>query len=693
MLESLLHPKSVAVVGVSLEALKVGHQVFANLLSFPGDVFPINPKHKKILGKTCYPDLLSIPSSVDLVVICTPSFTVEDVINQCIDKKVKAVIVITAGFAENGIKGKELQLRIADKLKTNGILLLGPNTLGALNPHAKLNASFAPADISRGTIGLISQSGAMLTTVFSQFASRRVGCSFALSLGNSAGIGVTEALEYAGDDPHTKVVAIYIESLPTSAPMKFFALCKKISKTKPILLLKGGVTDQGQQASLSHTAALATNSALLKEAQYQYGFTMVDTIEQFFETAFFLDRLLSKKDASAATLPSSLLILTNAGGPGVNSIDLADKAGIRLASWSPESITRFATTIPRVHPSNPTDLLGDATEKDIESALAFASDDPLIDSILLIITPQAVTDIPGIVHMLIRLHTTLTKPLVVALMTGEHYRRELVRLREAGICAIEYANEGVEIFAYVTNARKAMLVDRSQALMNELAAHLRTNTPNPTSLTRRNFPLRSINLEEVYLLLEAYGLTLPHAAIVSNQKKLDELDALDPDRVYPLIAKTANLGLKHKAVLGAVIKDISSKQDAVDAFAKLRKFGPKVLYQEVIEDAVEVIIGCKRDPNYGTFIAVGTGGSLTNILADRAYIFTPASGKEIRATLKRTKLSSLLTPVQREQILLGMERFQYLLNEHPEISELEINPLMVTDTTAYVADVKVTLTQ
>ncbi len=692
MLDALLHPKSVAVIGVSVEALKVGHQVFANLLSFPGDVFPINPKHKKILGKKCYADLLSIPTSVDLVVICTPSATVENIVDQCIDKKVRAVIVITAGFAENGKAGKELQIRIAKKLKANGIILLGPNTLGAINPSAHLNASFAQSSIAKGSIGLISQSGAMLTTVFSQFANRRVGCSFALSLGNGAGCSATDALEYAKEDPETKIIAMYLESLPAVEPIRFFALCKEISKTKPILLLKGGTTDQGQQASLSHTAALASDVTLLKEAQFQFGFTMVDTIEQFFETAFFLDRLLAKKDQTTSSLPSSLLILTNAGGPGVNSIDRASKAGIRLATWSAESIPRFAANVPRIKPGNPTDLLGDATESDIQSALIFADADPLIDSILLILTPQAVTDIPGIVGMLIKTHKTISTPLVVALMTGELYRRELVKLREADICTVEYANEGVEIFEYVTQARRAMLVDRSSALMSELARQISSSPQARTGTDRRNFPLHSTNLEEVFLLLESYGLTLPHSAIVSDPKKLEELDELDPTRVYPLIAKTANLGLKHKAVLGGVIKDITSKEDAAAAYDRLRKFGSKVLFQEVITDAIEVIIGCRRDPNYGTFVAVGTGGSMTNILADRSYFFLPASGKEIRATLKRTKLASLLSGTQQEQILLCMERFQYLMSEHPEIVELEINPLMVTAEVAYVADVKVTLT-
>ncbi|MEP7167151.1 MAG: acetate--CoA ligase family protein [Candidatus Woesebacteria bacterium] len=680
MLDSLLHPKSIAIVGVSLEPQKVGHQVFANLLSFPGKIYPINPKHKKISGHVCYPDVLSIPEHIDLVIIATPVPTVEDVVHQCVDKKVKAIIIITAGFAENGKAGKKLQDRIATTLKNNGIALLGPNTLGAINPYEDLNASFAPAHIDKGSIALISQSGAMLTTIFSQFASRKIGCSFALSLGNGAGITVNDALSYAMKDPKTKVIALYLESLPDL--QHFFYLTKEISQTKPIFLLKGGVTDQGQHASLSHTAALATDSTLLREAQHQFGYTMVDTIEQFIETTFFADKLKE--------LPLSLMILTNAGGPGVNSIDLASNAGIRLASWTPATIQRFAASLPRVIPHNPTDLLGDASVADIETALAFANEDPLIDSILLIITPQAVTDIPGMVKMLIEKQKNNRKPLVVALMTGEEYRRELVKLRTAGITAVEYANEGVEIYAYLSHARASAHTDRSATLMKTLAHNLTVNPSLPKGLeTRRSFPLTENELSQVYLLLEAYGCTLPRAAIVSNRKQLDDLDALDPARVYPLIAKTANLTLKHKAILGAVIKDIQNKDQAVQAFEKLQKFGNQVVFQEVIEDAIEVIIGVRRDLIYGPFIAIGTGGSLTNIIADRAYIFLPASGREIRTAFKRTKLFTLLTSAQREEVLTVLEQCQSLFEEHSEIFELEINPLMVTKEKSYVADIKV----
>ncbi len=689
MVESVLHPKTIAVVGASVDPSKVGHQIFSNLLSFSGQVYPVNPKHLKILGVATHPDILSIPDHIDLVVVATPAGTVPDIVHQCVDKKVKAICIISAGFAENGSTGRKMQEKIAKICQLNGIALVGPNTLGAVNPYMGLNASFAPAEIQKGTIGLISQSGAMLTTIFAELSSRNVGCSFALSLGNSAGITATDALEYAASDPHTNVIAIYVESIDHIP--KFFATAKKVSKNKPIILLKGGLTSQGQQASLSHTAALATDSTLLREAAYQFGYTCVETIEQFFETTFFLDRLYARS-GRRLSLPKNLLILTNAGGPGVNAVDVAVQEGVELATWSGVSHHAFARQIPRVKPANPTDLLGDASVSDIHHALAIAQEDPLIESILLIITPQAVTDIPGITKMLVDEYgkDSACKPLIVALMGGEAQRPFIKKLRAASITAVDYANEGVEIFAYTNRARKAQLIDRSAAIMQELEVALGTQEPNEEVL-RRRVSLTSNRLAEVYLLLEKYGLTLPHAAIVSSKEQLDELDELEPQRVYPLIAKTANLKLKHKAVLGAVIKDIQNKDDAVVAYEKLEKFGQEVLYQEVIEDAVEVIIGCKRDPIFGVFVAIGMGGSLTNILADRSYVFVPASAREVRSSLRRTRLYSKLSAEQRSLVLLNLERFIEVIKEHPEIVELEINPLMVTAHQAYVADVKVDL--
>lgn len=689
MLERLLNPKSIAVIGVSLDPEKVGHQIFVNLISFPREVYPVNPKHNRILGKKCYENLLSIPFTVDLVVIATPAAFVASIVDQCVDKKVQAVIIISAGFAETSSQGKALQTQVADKLKRHDILLLGPNTLGVINPRIKLNASFAPKAIQDGNIALISQSGATLTAIFSEFESRGVGCSFAVSLGNKAGITETEVMEYANSDPQTKVIALYLESL--SDARKFMTLSKQISLKKPVVLLKGGTTSAGRQASLSHTAALATDTILLKEASTQMGFVMVDTIEQFIETIFFVDCALG----SLKKLPQNLMILTNAGGPAVNATDVADKAGIKLASWSKASAHKFARELPRVRPDNPTDLLGDASADDIRLSLEFAEEDAGVESLLLILTPQAVTDIPAITKMLIesygqKKHSTRGKPLIVALMGGENLHPSVVALRKAGITATEYANEGVEIYAWITQIERAKKVDRSSELMHQLEKALAAAEPTEI-LGRRASPLVTGELEETYILLENYGFTLPRCAIVSSLAQAENIGKLSPQKVFPLIAKTANLRLKHKAVVGGVIKNIQTMEGVLDAYRGLQRFGPRVLFQEVITDAAEIILGARRDPEFGPFVAVGMGGSLTNVLADRAYVFLPASGREIRNTFARTKAYQALDSAGRSMVTIAMERLARIMNEHKEIEELEINPLMITEDKILVADVKVSL--
>ena len=683
MHSALLAPKSIAIVGVSRDPEKVGHQIFVNLSHTKADVFPVNPKYKKILGRSCFESLLSIPAAVDLVVIATPSSVVEDVVDEAIDKRVGAVIIIAAGFAETGASGRQLQEKIAHKLAAHNILLLGPNTLGVINPHEKLNASFSPHMLVAGNIALISQSGAMLTTMSSEFESRNVGCSFAISLGNKAGINENDALDLALADKNTKIIALYLESI--SNAQEFIYKCKIVSETKPVILLKGGDTKAGQQASLSHTAALATDTNLLYHASQQMGFVVVETIEQLFETTMFLDKL--------TTLPENLLILTNAGGPGVNTTDLASKGGVTLASWSPKSRERLARQLPRVSPNNPTDLLGDASTEDIEHAVVCALEDKNIASLLLIITEQSMTDVPGITDMLIEIYGSKhhPKPLIVALMGGESNHKSLRKLREHEITAVEYSNEAIEIYSYVEHIRRGRLLDRSAGIMRELEEVLENQSSSTHIYKRRQAPIASAELESVFICLENYGFTLPRSAIATSISDLDELDKLDSERVFPLVMKTANLGLKHKALVGGVHLNIQNVEEAKTAYKSLNKFGERVLLQETITKATEVILGAKRDTPFGPFIAIGLGGSLTNVLSDRSYAFLPASTKELQNALRRTKLINGLNTREREQVMLAMEHLSLMFKEHPEIMELEINPLMVTESCAYVADVKIVL--
>lgn len=685
MLSSLLNPKSIAVVGVSLDPEKVGHQIFVNLSSFKGSVYPIHPKHRRILGKIAFSSLLSVPERLDLVIIATPMPTVEGIIDECIDAHVRCVIIVSAGFAETGSQGALIQSRIIKKLSIHGILLLGPNSLGAVCPKQKLNASFAPHLIDGGNVAVISQSGAMLSTVFSKFASRRVGCSFALSLGNKGGISELEALEYALNDEDSKVVALYLESI-TNVP-KFLALCRKVSKLKPIIFLKGGTTPEGNRASLSHTAALATDAVLLKEASIQMGFAMVATIEQFIEVSIFVDKFIKK--FPLGKIHRNLLVISNAGGMAVNATDVAIDAGLKIAQLGEGSAGKLARELPRVAPHNPLDLLGDAQARDIQIALEIAQEDESVECILVIITQQAVTDIAQIVRMLTTMGTKkLEKPVIISLMGGDNLQKDVISLRRHGFSVVTYANEGVEIFSWLHRLGQASKVDRSQSLMQEIELALSKSEPSRVR-ERRQSPLTSGSLEETYLMLEKYSFCLPRCAIAKDEADIEEMGKLDPLKVFPLIAKTANMKLKHKALVGGVIKDIHNIKDAQAAYRHLKKFSNRVLFQELIVGAREVIIGGSRDPQFGSFLAIGLGGSLTNIISDRAYIFLPASLREMRLALGRTKLISTLSASQISLCLQALDRFSRIFADHPEIRELEINPLMITDDKMYVADVKI----
>lgn len=665
-LNSFFHPSSVAVIGASRESKKVGHQILKNLIQYKdGEIFPINPSAHSILGLKTYPNLSAVPQSIELAVVAVPLPFVEQVIDECVTKKVKAVVIITAGFAEMSADGKALQEKITNKLKEHDIGLLGPNSLGFLYPHHHLNASFANQKIEGGSLGLISQSGAMLTALFTEMESNKVGCSFALSLGNKAGISENEALQFAASDKNTKIIGAYLESF-TDLPT-FFQLASEISKTKPVILLKGGRSKIGQAASVSHTAALATNDILLKAAADQFGFVMVDTVAEFIQAIFFLEQFKS--------LPENTMIITNAGGPGVNTVDVSEVRQLELAKWSKKSTENLQEELPNSHITNPLDVIGDANAERFSLAIRQAQTDPQIDSILVIITQQSVTNVPEVVEMLMSIKGK--KPLCVALIGGDkfdHYRKTL---RQTGVFCTEYPNTIVDILSIVKRAAN------SKYLTQKFVPFKKQNKEHIPHIDLAN------DLNATFQLLGEYGFKLPIFSIIKDEKNLAQVH-------LPSYAKTANLALPHKKDVGAIFGVAKTKEDVEKAYQKLAKFGGGVLYQQIIEAEIELLLGANRDPQFGPYIAIGLGGSWTNVLSDRSYIFLPTTRAILKEKLKQTKaylaldkLSTKFTQNIVSEIVDLMLQLQKLMHDHPEITELEINPLMVNEKGIWAADVKV----
>lgn len=655
-MEVLTKSRVFAVVGASADPAKVGHKLLSNLHQNPElTVYPINPKGGTILELPVYAHLKETPEKVEVVVVSVPLPAVEAVIDECVASQVKAVVLITAGFAEVGEEGKVLQTRIVEKLKAANIALLGPNTMGYIVPGAKIYASFGPSEVAAGPVAVISQSGAMLSALFQEYASAGTGMSFALSLGNRTGISENEALAYAAEDPETRVVVIYLESLAN--PQELLKIGKLASAKKPVFLLKGGTTEAGRAAAVSHTAALATSQILLSELCRQAGIVELANFEQLVRA--------SVAAAKTTFLPENLMIVTNAGGPAVVLTDEVTEGGVPLVKLTESTKQALSAALPGIKIGNPMDLIGDATSSRYLAALNVLSQDLTIDAIAAVVTEQAVTDMPELTRVLSR---PWGKHLLFACLAGgdqmEPYRQQL---KAAGVSVTRYPNETAETLASLNQAKKQL-------------GKVRETVP-ATSGEVNSYPGTFKDLEN---LLGKYGIAHPAEVFVEEGAEVATVESLG----YPLIAKTTNLELRHKAKIGAVIQDVVNAQQVGEAVAKLQQWGKEIVFQQKIKTGVEVLLGAHHDPVWGWYMAVGMGGSLSDTYDDRAYIFLPGTKSEFEAAVKRTKLAGILSDGARAQLLTTMESLQKGVYETAKISEIEINPLFVGESGVTAADLK-----
>lgn len=636
-INTLISAKVFAVVGASADDHKVGHQILRNLASNKDlTVYPINLKGGTILDLPVYGHLSDTPKPPEIVVISVPAKFVEQVIDECVSIHVKAVILISAGFAEIGEDGKLLQSRIVAKLERANIALLGPNTMGYIAPLESIYASFGPGDITLGNIALISQSGAMLSALFQEYQSAGTGISLAFSLGNRTGLSENDILTYLENDPNTKLIVIYLESI--ADPKRLLSIAKRITPNKPIFLLKGGVTEQGRSAAVSHTASLATSQVLLDDLCLQAGIVQVRNFEQLVRASIAV--------AKSTFLPENVMVITNAGGPSVVLTDEISTLGIPLVS-------------------PPLDLLGDATANDYDVAITKYSRDLTVDAIVVIVTEQAVTDMDEITRVLGK---PWGKHLLFACLAGgdqmEIYR---TKLKEAGVIVTRYPNEIAETLNNIMQARRY------------LGKKIELTDIQVTSTNK--YPETFKDLAE---LLKKYNLMSPEMEFVSSDSQLVQIERLG----WPMIAKTTSLELKHKAKIGAVIGDIVNMNMAIEAYHKLTKWNQIVLFEQKIKNGTEVILGAHNDPFWGWYMAIGMGGSLSDTYDDRAYIFLPSTIKEMENALKRTKLAQLLDDTQTSILVNSMYSLQDCIFTTASLTEIEINPLFVMQNQVIVADLK-----
>lgn len=679
-LEKFFAPKSVAIVGASTHKTKVGYEILENMIQagFPGKIYPVNHKAESIQGLKCYPDLPSIGTVPDLVVIVVPAPVVPEIILQCGKLGVKAVIIITAGFKEVGKEGRALEQRISQTAAQYGIRVIGPNCLGIIAPSKNINASFGGDLPKPGGIGYISQSGALLAAILDMANAAGIGFSKLISIGNKIDINELDLVEALGDDSETKVIAGYLESITDGNT--FVRRAEQISNAKPILLIKSGGTSAGAQAASSHTGSLAGGETAYEAGFERAGIIRCDSIEQQFQYA---------EAFAVQPLPggNNVVVITNAGGPGIMAADAIEREGLGFAKLSRQTMDKLASFLPaasNIH--NPVDILGDALADRYEFALDTVLEDPGVDAALVILTPQAMTECRETAEAVVRVVKKKPRKTVLACFIGaEKIAEALDVLRSGGIPQYLTPEDAVEVIRVMSEfvrwrkkpkrVVKLFPVNRHKVEII-IERHLRKG-------------LREVGEADAKEILEAYGFVTPKGALATSPEQAANI----ANQIgYPVVMKIWSRDIIHKSDVGGVKLGIRNAQEAMDAYDLMMYRVPRrmpeaqilgVLVQQMCKGAREVILGMNRDPRFGPLMMFGMGGTMVEVMKDVSFYLAPLTAGEAKQMLMSTRTYKMLQGVRGEEgvdidaIAEGLQRLSQLVTEFPQIQELDINPYVV----------------
>ena len=556
-LDAIFAPKTVAVIGATDRSGSVGKTLMWNLISHPfgGTVYPVNPKRENVLGIKAYPDITAIPETIDLAIIATPAVTVVDLISQCGKAGVKGVIILSAGFRETGEDGIALEQEILKQARHHNIRIIGPNCLGIMNPNLGLNATFANQMARPGNVGFISQSGALCTAILDWSRRENVGFSAFVSIGSMIDVDWGDLIYYLGDDPHTTSIAIYMESIGDAR--SFLSAAREVALSKPIIVIKGGCTEAAAQAAASHTGTLAGQDAVLDAAFRRCGVLRVNTIEDLFN----MTELLAKQPRAKG---KRLTILTNAGGPGVLATDALIKEGGKLANLTPETIYHLDQVLPsHWSGSNPIDILGDATAQRYQEALRIAVADPNSDGVLVILTPQAMTDSNAIARQLTEIAKKLKKPLLASWMGGETVAKGEEILNDAGIYTMPYPDEAAHLFNLMwkySDNLKALYETPELAQEN---SNDRILQGNQIITQVRNSGRTLLTESESKQLLNAYNIPTVTTQIATTvETAIETANQMG----YPVVLKLHSETITHKTDVGGVHLNLHNAEMVRTAF-------------------------------------------------------------------------------------------------------------------------------
>jgi len=697
-LDAIFAPRTVAVIGATERQGSVGRAVLWNLISNPfgATVYPINSNRPNVLGIKAYKNINSVPDPVDLAVVVTPATTVPAVISECVDAGVMGAIVISAGFKETGPEGARLEQEVLKEARRGGMRIIGPNCVGVMRPYSGMNATFAVQVARPGSVGFISQSGALCTAILDWSFREHVGFSAFISIGSMLDVGWGDLIDYLGDDPYTKCIVIYMESIGDAR--SFLSASREVALAKPIIVIKAGRTEAAAKAAASHTGSLTGSDEVLDAAFRRVGVLRVNSISEVFDMA----EVLSKQPRPKGP---RLAIVTNAGGPGVLATDALIENKGELAPISAETMAALNAILPAAWShNNPIDILGDADPQRYARALEVTAKDPSIDGLLAILTPQAMTN-PTATAEHLRQHAKISgKPVLASWMGGEAVEAGKQILNQAGIPTYEYPDTAAHVFTLMWRSSynlQGLYETPNLPVDSETATNARERAEAIIAAVRREG--RTVLTEsESKQLLAAYGIPTVKTAIAESS---DAAVAAAEDFGYPIVLKLHSKTITHKTDVGGVQLNLRDADAVRAAFRGIEssvreRAGAEhfqgVSVQPMIKlDGYEIIIGSSLDPQFGPVLLFGTGGQLVEVFKDLALALPPLNTTLARRMMEQTKICTALRgvrgrrPVDIAALEQLMVRFSHLVVEQKWIKEVDINPLLASPERLLALDARV----
>ncbi len=657
-MEKLFDPQSIAIIGASRDVNKLGYQILNVLIKngYKGKIFPVNPEATEILNLQCFKKITDIDEAIDLAIIVVPAAIVPTVLNDCVSKNVSFSVIISSGFSEVGEAGKLLQNQIKEILKTTTMRIVGPNCLGVFNTATNFDATFAAPKITQGGVGAIFQSGALGVALLDWADQYHFGFSKFVSLGNKVDIEESELIDYLADDPDTKIIALYLEDVAN--PIKFLEVCRRATEKKPVIILKGGMTNLGAKAAFSHTAAMVTSSLTTKAIFHQANLLIAQSIEDMLN-------MIQILTSEPQIISKQMCIITNAGGPGILATDMVDRMGMSLPAIdenSAESLKKLLLPAASIH--NPLDLTGEAKASHYEAALKYAISRDEFSSILVLLTPQTATEISETANILASLSKN-PKPIIASFLGDKAIAKGIDILNEYKVP--HFTDPEIAVYTIHKIAKYWENVWKKKYPID-----FESNGANIAAL---GDPIQ---------LVQSYNIPVPPSGLATTlEVALQVVKRIG----YPVAVKNVGKFGEHKFKAGKVKLNIESEQ-ALENAIKAVQF--PVLIQKMVDLPFEVIVGAKRDPKLGIVLTFGWGGVYVEDLGDLSARILPLTESDLDEMIQETKIGKVLI---REHVdLSGIKNILVavgqIMTDYSQITEIDLNPIKVSADRAICVDAR-----